>query len=55
MKNREAEPEAAIRVEKWKAGQTLPKLRHGIALILNSKNRRHGNLERHNQAPRPPV
>jgi len=34
---REAELEAAIekiRLETWKAGQTLPKLRHAIALIL---------------------
>ena len=35
--DREAELEAAIeaiRVETWKAGQTLPKLRRAIALIL---------------------
>src|SRR5262245_19883045 len=35
--DREAELEAAIkgiRLETWKAGQTLPKLRHAIALIL---------------------
>jgi hypothetical protein len=36
---REAELEAAvekIRVETWKYGQTLPKLRRAIALILDS-------------------
>ena len=35
--DREAELEAAIeaiRKEVWKPGQTLPKLRHAIALIL---------------------
>lgn len=35
--DREAELEAAleaIRKEVWKTGQTLPKLRHAIALIL---------------------
>jgi hypothetical protein len=29
----------AIRVETWKTGQTLPKLRHAVALILQSLKR----------------
>jgi hypothetical protein len=40
--DRQAELEAAIeaiRVETWKTGQTLPKLRHEIALILQSLKR----------------
>jgi hypothetical protein len=40
--DREAELEAAIeaiRVETWKPGQTLPKLRHAIALILQELKR----------------
>jgi hypothetical protein len=40
--DREAEFEAAIeaiRVETWKTGQTLPKLRHAIALILQELKR----------------
>jgi hypothetical protein len=39
--DREAELEAAIekiRVESWKPGQTLAKLRHEIALILRELN-----------------
>jgi hypothetical protein len=30
----------AIRVETWKTGQTLPKLRHAIALILQDLKER---------------
>jgi hypothetical protein len=40
---RVAELEAAIeaiRVETWKTGQTLPKLRHAIALILQDLKER---------------
>ena len=40
--NRETELEAAIeaiRVEAWKTGQTLPKLRHTVAPILQQLKR----------------
>lgn len=40
--DREAELEAAleaIRKEAWKPGQTLPKLRHAISLILQELKR----------------